>query len=236
MYLVTWKSNKRNWQKLQELKIHTETFVAFFTTNQPVFYSFQTHYSPPSFTLEYIPPVFAFSLFVKYLILESLKLKPYLPERLINTLLIYLQWCPRSDLKLYLTRLSLCWGKTVDQLLIHCLQCVQVQWHWISWFFCPEIHATDQAMRIQLPTTPLHSNIGAVTMNLTVCIKTLSLYFSGMKKTIHTLLIEINRGGVCSTTTITSNNFFNPKMECALRTWSFCFSNFLFPLCLQVSR
>jgi len=38
-----------------------------------------------------------FSLFVKYLSLHSLKLKPpYLSERLIKSELIYLRWCPRS--------------------------------------------------------------------------------------------------------------------------------------------
>lgn len=58
------------------------------------------------------------------------------------------------------------------------------------------------------------------TLNLTVCIKTLSLYFNSVKETIHTLLIE-NRGGVCSTTTISSDYFLNPKMEFALPTWSF---------------
>lgn len=166
-----------------------------------------------------------FSLFVKYLILQSLKLKPpYLPERLINTVLIYLQWCSRSDMKLYLKRLNICWRKIVDQLLIHCPFSV-CKWHWISrYFLSAEIHATDQATRILLPDTPL-----PITMNLTVCIKTLFLHFNGVKETIHTLLIEINRGEVFSTTSISSDYFLNSKMECALPTWSFIFQfSFLF--------
>lgn len=154
MYLVTWNSNKRNWQKLLEPKIHAETFVAFFLTKQCVLF-FSNSFSS-LFHFKIYTSSLCFSLSVKYLILHSLKLKPsYLPGRLIKSVLIYLQWCPRSDLKLYLRRTNLCWKKTVDQLLIYCPSnthrfsgtespAVIVQWdqwsRWTQWGYSSQIH------------------------------------------------------------------------------------------------